>query len=219
MKSGAFRKAVGIVFLAFAIAAPVAAQPASLVADLNTTHEDFSNPSLRGTTSRDSTALGTTLFFVENDGIHGFELWKSDGTEAGTLMVKDICPGACGDDLFGLTVSSGILYFMANDGVHGQELWRTDGTEAGTSLVVDLNPGLANGPASLFDLDGVLYLAADDGVHGVELWKTDGTAAGTVLVADILPGEQGSAPEFLADVEAASCCSGRTTEPTASSPG
>ncbi len=198
MKSIAVYKTVGFLLLILAAAVTVKAQPASLVADLNTVEEDFSNPVLTGIASRGSAALGTMLLFAEDDGIHGIELWKSDGTETGTQMVKDICPGACGEDLLDFTVSNGVLYFLAQDGVHGQELWRSDGTEAGTSLVVDLNPGLTSGPASLSDLDGVLYLVADDGVHGTELWKTDGTAAGTVLVADIRPGKEGSAPVFLA---------------------
>ncbi len=37
------------------------------------------------------TDVGGTLFFVADDGRTG-ELWRSDGTEAGTEMVKDIDP-------------------------------------------------------------------------------------------------------------------------------
>ena len=38
--------------------------------------------------------LSGTLYFVGNDGANGYELWKSDGTTAGTVMVKDIAPGS-----------------------------------------------------------------------------------------------------------------------------
>ena len=40
------------------------------------------------------TAVGDTLFFTADDGVNGNELWKSDGTEAGTVLVKDINPGS-----------------------------------------------------------------------------------------------------------------------------
>ena len=80
------------------------------------------------------------MYFVAEDETYGRELWKTDGTASGTVLVKDINPGSDGscfsDDLM---VFNGSLYFTANDGTHGRELWKTDGTEAGTVMVKDIN--------------------------------------------------------------------------------
>src|SRR5262249_45448931 len=80
------------------------------------------------------TVVGGTLFFVADDGIHGDELWKSDGTEAGTVLVKDIQPGSGGSfySWHNFVTVGGTLFFVAFDGIHGYELWTSDGTEAGT---------------------------------------------------------------------------------------
>ncbi|TLZ48430.1 MAG: hypothetical protein E6K18_08925 [Methanobacteriota archaeon] len=79
-------------------------------------------------------AVGSTLFFVANDGTDGIELWESDGTTAGTVIVKDICPGGC--DAFDylnppvplLTAVGSTLLFVAGDPTSGSEMWKSDGT-------------------------------------------------------------------------------------------
>lgn len=71
------------------------------------------------------TDVGGRLFFVVNDGIHGAELWTSDGTPSGSIMVADIAPGINSSDPDHLTDASGMLFFTANDTIHGTELWRT----------------------------------------------------------------------------------------------
>ena len=140
------------------------------------------------------TNVNGTLFFTANDGTTGDELWKSDGTAAGTVLVKDINPGTGGSSPVYLTNVNGTLFFAANDGTHGIELWKSDGTAAGTVLVKDIRPGVpaAPTPTNLTNVNGTLFFAANDGTTGVELWKSDGTAAGTVLVKDINPGADGS---------------------------
>lgn len=90
------------------------------------------------------TNVGGTLYFQANDGTSGFELWKSDGTETGTVRVKDIWPGPSSSYAYFLTDVGGTLYFMASDGTSGSELWKSDGTEAGTVRVKDINPGSSN---------------------------------------------------------------------------
>ena len=131
------------------------------------------------------------VFFAADDGVHGDELWKSDGTGAGTVLVKDIDPGSSGSMPEELTDVNGVLYFTADDGVHGRELWRSDGTEAGTVLVADIRPGKSGGvPQDLTAVGGTLFFAANDGGHGDELWESDGTQTGTILVKDISSGKQ-----------------------------
>ncbi len=76
--------------------------------------------------------MNGALYFTADDNIHGLELWKSDGTLAGTILVKDFNPGSKGSSVHSLTVMNGVLFFAANDGVHGEEMWKSDGTAGGT---------------------------------------------------------------------------------------
>ncbi len=156
----------------------------------------------------DLTALnGTTLLFWADGGNgYGDELWESDGTTSGTVMVKDINPGSAGAYLSGssetygvssgpsglsqLTVINGEAYFGANDETHGDELWESDGTAAGTALVKDIDPGAASSaPQELTDLNGTLYFVAHDGTGPNQLWESDGSSAGTVLVQSFTPAQ------------------------------
>nr|WKN37596.1 T9SS type A sorting domain-containing protein [Tunicatimonas sp. TK19036] len=138
------------------------------------------------------------LYFRADDGT-GSELWKSDGTEAGTIKIIDLYDGYPGGNPADLVVAGNSLYFSAFDEIHGRELWKTDGTDAGTVMVKEIQIGtdFNFGPEKLFDADGTLYFVVDDGVHGKELWKSDGSEAGTTLVKDINPNGDSNADDFL----------------------
>jgi ELWxxDGT repeat protein len=164
-----------------AIAAQPAIGAATLLKDINVVGN--------GVVTLAHAVVGGYLVFPANDGLHGLELWRTNGTTAGTVLVKDINANGGASALpdpetFGTL--GGFVYFSADDGIHGLELWRSNGTAAGTTLVKDLEPisGSSN-PHGFATVGSTLYFIADTVATGTELWKTDGTAAGTQQVADI----------------------------------
>lgn len=153
------------------------------------------------------------LRFSATDGVHGLELWQSDGTLEGTRMIEDVNPGP-GDSAPGLMIGGGeqwgrhvrgwratrklmvgdSFYFVADDGVHGRELRRKDGANPSV-FVLPREP--YPGDPRLFvsgvplELDGFFYFVgrgapAKKGVPST-LWRTDGTPGGTIDVRDLHP--------------------------------
>ncbi len=168
------------------------------------THADINSPSLtqprfipNGSSPKGLTSIQGTLFFSADDGVHGRELWMSDGTTAGTVLVKDINPGNAGSSPSSLTELNGRLFFAADDGVHGRQLWISDGTEAGTVLFKDINVWRES---DYTNVNGTLFLEAYSEGFGYELWMSDGTREGTVLVKDICPGDCSASPDELTNV-------------------
>jgi ELWxxDGT repeat protein len=145
------------------------------------------------------------LFFTAGTGDHGMELWKSNGTSATTVLVKDIRAGAHGSSPSWLTSVGGTLFFVANDGTTGNELWKSDGTATGTVRVRDIMLlGGSSNPSNLIASNGLLFFVANDGKTGYEIWKSNGTSAGTQLIKDIRTEYRiGSSPQQLTDVNGA----------------
>ena len=127
--------------------------------------------------------VGGLLFFAADDGVHGFELWVTDGTNAGTRRLSDINPGmgsSVGEG--GIPVGNLVYFFAHNSSANRLELWKSDGTPGGTDFVKRFFVGaiLDGGEAGF---KGKLYFALDqcggDVCAGLGLWRSNGTAAGT----------------------------------------
>jgi ELWxxDGT repeat protein len=124
------------------------------------------------------------LYLVADDGVHGGELWRTNGTSGGTRLFKDIDPN--GSSMYpayqeapGWAVLDGRLYFGASR--RYQELWSTDGTSAGTRRLA----ARLYTHERMVAVGGRLYILGgpDDGgcaLAGPFLYTSDGTTAGTV---------------------------------------
>ena len=131
----------------------------------------------------DAVVINGIAYFAADDSVHGTELWRSDGTTAGTYVVEDINPGSSGSYPSSLADIDGTLYFSAVDGVHGPEEWRSDGTLTArtwsrTSTNRTAAPHMRTSDFTY--VNGTLFFTSQS-----QLWKSNGTDAGTVLVADV----------------------------------
>lgn len=147
------------------------------------------------------TAYNNQVLFTANNPPNLYiEPYISDGTVAGTHILKDIRPGVDGSDPFGYFLYNDKMYFSANDGTHGFEVWSTDGTENGTQMLMDINPGNVHGVYSFYGAiaDGILFFAANDGVHGTEIWTTYGIPGYTELLYDVNPTGSSNPLNFVA---------------------
>lgn len=166
----------------------------------------YSGLSFPNSDPKDFTNVNGVVFFTANDGTNGTELWKTDGTEAGTVMVKNIAADSpsslpSNGTPMNLTNVNGTLYFQAWDSVGGRELWKSDGTQAGTVRVKDIVAGSSSSyPQKLTNVNGLLMFTASTSANGREWWKSDGTVDGTVLVKDILAGAASSVTNYTASL-------------------
>ncbi|MBX3025980.1 hypothetical protein KF840_13820 [bacterium] len=140
-------------------------------------------------------AVGDTLLFMANDGLSGLELWRSDGSEAGTQRVADLGAGALGADgtsggdddsdvaqrTIAMLPAGRRLFFTARPSGVALELWESDGTAAGTRRVARLTDDW--GELQSAAAGDRLYLSVQSTQGGARLWTSDGTPSGTTMVA------------------------------------
>lgn len=156
------------------------------------------SPTLTKRTLSDFATVADSVYFAADDGVHGLELWKSNGAERDTVMVADIFTGPQGSHPINLSgVGDRLYFFTSYSAVGSGGLWVSDGTAAGTQMLSDVSPSNGLGPRPFVEVNGVVIFGAMESLAGTELWRTDGTPGGTVLLADINPGWSSSDPEFF----------------------
>jgi len=159
---------------------------------------------LPGANAQDFIVVGKLAYFVANNGTSGEELWCTDGTKAGTRMLRDINPGPGSAGIRSMAVmGNDKVAFNANDGTSGDEPWVSDGTSTGTRRLLDLQPGAGSGRPGEFAHIGsrrVGFSAFPPGqnnaIIGFELVVSDGKSSGT-RIYDIWPGSTSSLPRQL----------------------
>lgn len=160
----------------------VIAEPGKLVITLNDNDGGFIPKILTEINSFPSGITGVSLqdkvIFNGADAANGYELWISDGTAAGSSLLKDIYPGinsSTPSDFFKSEDDSYVL-FLATTPDEGKELWRTDGTPEGTFLLKDFIPGVLHNYIYFeFTKGNKVFFVATDPVNGTEINITDGT--------------------------------------------
>ena len=143
--------------------------PAELVRDIAYNYIDAYNG---GSHPYSIVRVGNIVYFLATTPDTGTELWRSNGSPTGTVLVKDLVPGPGSSSIYNLTNINGTLYFWNTDETAGTELWKSDGTAAGTARVKDIEPGTGSSyPSYLTNVGGTLFFVATTTNEGAELWN------------------------------------------------
>jgi ELWxxDGT repeat protein len=163
--------------------------PEGVKANVNNSRKDIKDKNIIVAGSPEK---GYKAFFAADDGVHGEELWVTDGTKEGTHMVKDILPGSGSSNPSNLgRLNDKVLFSAVTE--DGAEPWVSDGTEEGTFMLADLNLYDVKGsrPIAFHQMDETraIFAAIDDesqefDVDAEQQWLyiTDGTPEGTKRV-------------------------------------
>ena len=170
-----------------------------LLKDINSdTDADIYHYNLNDFINSKFPTLNNIAYFQADDGIHGSELWRSDGTSAGTFLAKDLMPGVASSTPTMIVSAFGKLFFKAGP---TDQLWISDGTDAGTKALTSFADNQFIKIDNIYGNENVLYFVCSaNGYFLNQLWKSDGTASGTKIVFDLHSNGLGTGIKYLTEV-------------------
>ncbi len=126
-------------------------------------------------------SAGDRALFLADDGVHGTELWSTDGTPEGTRLAVDLAPGrrsmVVEDAEPGVGFLRGRVLFQRRGDDH--RWWLSDGTAAGTMRLAEVSPLLGWSKPKMAEAGGrTFFVGGLEGENRLGVWSTDGTAAG-----------------------------------------
>ena len=182
------QKSFACFFVLFFGCFAASAQTPALLKDLNN--------GLASGSPRGMTTVGNTVYFSADDVVHGRELWKTTGTDASTVLVKDITINGSSNPANFCNVN-GTVFFTVTTDDNEHQLWKTDGTASGTRFVSDIwlldesssfaQLTACNGKLFFRSYIGSIPIGGGDPLSvDLKLYVSDGTIAGTKILVDTL---------------------------------
>jgi ELWxxDGT repeat protein len=167
---------------AVSVSPSASAQTSELLRDI---HRGFASDP--GSFPQDYTRLGALAFFSADAPATGREPYVTDGTVAGTFLLRDTWPGTQRGQVTGFAVLGQQAYFFADDGVHGRELWASDGSKFGTRMVHELKPGWDSWYPSYLTAGGgkLFFLARETANSSTELYSFDPATRSTLRLSNV----------------------------------
>ena len=146
---------------------------------------------------------GGYLYFGVLSNSFAVEVWRTDGTVAGTQRIRVINDHLViteGQSATGFTdgvTAGGLAYFLTRDLRGKADLWVSDGSSSGTRILkanlISRNGSDGDNDLKLYSEFGHLFFVATDETYGRRLWTSDGTELGTELLVTAT----GEAPPYM----------------------
>ena len=163
---------------------------------------------------------GELYFSFEMPKSYGINLWKTDGTEAGTIQLfkKSPKPNSGNFEVIKFIgkIKNQSFFSIKNDANGQDEIWTTEGTLASTKPLLDVNGDILLKPTTYYydpkswqkftKINDKLYFSRQTIKNGYEPWETDGTASGTKMIGDLVKGIQGSNPYQFVEINQTPYC-------------